>query len=79
MNRRSLGLALVAVGLVLAILSGLADVIGIGGSGAAAEEFGWKQIVGVAAGVVIGLAGLAIALTGQADTRRSESPNEPAG
>ena len=39
-----LGLALAALGLALLIVSGLADVIGVGAN---EEEFGWKQIVGL--------------------------------
>ena len=42
-----LGLALAALGLALLIVSGLADVIGVGAN---EEEFGWKQIVGLIVG-----------------------------
>ena len=43
----ALGCVLIGVGLALAIVSGLADVIGLG---ARDEQFGWKQIVGLIVG-----------------------------
>ena len=41
------GIALAVLGLVLAIVSGLADLTGIGANQA---EFGWKQIAGLIVG-----------------------------
>jgi hypothetical protein len=45
-----LGSVLIVLGLVLAIVSGLADVIGLGAN---VEEFGWKQILGLIVGVAV--------------------------
>jgi hypothetical protein len=42
-----LGVAGATLGLALLIVSGLADVIGVG---AEEEKFGWKQIVGLIVG-----------------------------
>jgi hypothetical protein len=53
MTSRQVGFAVLAVGVVIALVSGLAEVVGIGGG-----TFGWKQVVGVVVGVVIALAGL---------------------
>jgi hypothetical protein len=53
MNERSLAIVLIAAGLVLGLLSALADPLGVGGE----SGFGWKQIVGVAAGGVLLAAG----------------------
>jgi len=59
MNSRLLtALALIAVGLVLATVSGLAELIGLGDP---ADTFGWKQIVGLAVGVALLVAGIVIA------------------
>ncbi len=62
MDRRVLGLVLAAVGLVVAIVSGLADVIGISFEDAADGAFGWIQIVGLVVGVALVVAGLVVAL-----------------
>ena len=53
MPSRQVGFAVLAVGVVIALVSGLAEVVGVGGG-----TFGWKQVVGVIAGVAIALAGL---------------------
>jgi predicted MFS family arabinose efflux permease len=45
-----LGVALVVLGLALAIVSGLADVIELGAN---QEEFGWKQIAGLIVGFAV--------------------------
>jgi hypothetical protein len=49
MAARSRSVALVVIGVALASLSVLADVIGVG----TGPGFGWKQIVGTAAGIVV--------------------------
>ena len=79
MDRRVLGLVLAGLGAVLAIVSGLADVIGINFNEGADDEFGWKQIVGLTAGVLIVVAGSAIALTARDRAPRTGSPNRAAG
>ena len=48
-NKKTIGIALLAVGVVLLIVSLTADMIGIGSSVAG---FGYKQIVGTIAGVI---------------------------
>ncbi len=50
---RQTGFVITAVGVAIALVSGLAEVAGVGGG-----TFGWKQVVGVAVGVAIALAGL---------------------
>jgi hypothetical protein len=59
MNR--LGPALIALGFVVALISGVADLIGVGDEPA---DFGWKQIVGLAVGTALLGAGMATALIG---------------
>ena len=50
---REMGVAFIVVGVVLALISGLAESVGIGGG-----TFGWKQMVGVAVGCLIAAFGL---------------------
>ena len=59
-------MALIAVGVVVALFCGLAEEVGIGGG-----SFGWKQLVGVIAGCLVALAGLFIAFapSGRAPTQ----------
>jgi uncharacterized membrane protein (DUF441 family) len=52
---REWGIACIAIGVALALISGLAETVGIGGG-----TFGWKQVVGVVVGCVIALIGLFI-------------------
>jgi hypothetical protein len=44
------GLGLIVVGLVLGLISGLAEVIGLGDP---TDRFGWKQVLGLAVGVAL--------------------------
>lgn len=53
MSERQLAYALIVIGVVVALVSLLADVIGIGSGG-----FGTYQIVGLIAGIVVALIGL---------------------
>ena len=46
-------MALAVVGVVLAIVSLLADPLGIGGE----PRFGWKQWLGLVAGIVVAIVG----------------------
>ena len=64
---REVGFVVLAVGLVIALASGLAEVVGVGGG-----TFGWKQMVGVAVGVVIAIAGLYI--VGRSSPGASDAP-----
>jgi hypothetical protein len=61
-----LGIALIAVGVLIALFCGLAEVLGIGGG-----SFGWKQLVGVIAGCIVAIVGLFIVF------RPSSSAGEP--
>ena len=54
MGNRPLGVILVIVGIALAALSLLADVIGIGGQ---PGIIGWKQVLGTVAGIVFAVVG----------------------
>jgi Mn2+/Fe2+ NRAMP family transporter len=57
MSSRYLGIALIIVGLLVILVSLLADVIGIGAN---LYVFGWKQILGTCIGVVVCIAGIII-------------------
>ena len=56
--RKIIGVVLLVAGIILVILSLIADPLGIGGS----PVFGYKQIIGVIAGVVAAAVGLFLAL-----------------
>ena len=60
---RTVGLVVLIVGVLVALGSGFAETLGVGGG-----TFGWKQMVGVAGGAVVALAGLYVVV---------ESPAEP--
>jgi hypothetical protein len=64
MPRRQLGVLLAVVGIAAILVAVLADPLGIGGK---EDTFGWKQIVLLAVGVALAVAG---ALVG----RRGASP-----
>jgi predicted membrane protein len=55
MSKRNLGIAMIFIGVLLILASLLADVIGIGWH---PEVFGWKQILGTAAGITLSLVGI---------------------
>ncbi len=55
---RAVGITCIAIGAALALISGLAETMGIGAGGG----IGWKQIVGIAIGCAIALAGITIVL-----------------
>ncbi len=69
MSRRSLGFALLAVGLVFAAISALADQIGIGDE----EAFGWQQIGGLVVGLLVAAAGFVIARMESQSSKAEES------
>jgi uncharacterized membrane protein len=52
------GIPLVVIGLALAVVSGLAELIGIGDP---TNTFGWKQVVGLVLGLALLVAGLVTA------------------
>jgi len=66
-----LGLGLVLIGLVLLLVSGLADVVGLGDPTA---TFGWKQVLGLLVGVALVVAGAIIAWRAR---REREGPTPP--
>lgn len=67
MQRRSVGLAVAAFGIVVVVVAALADQIGIGDS----DAFGWRQVLGVVVGVVIAVSGVVMAM-------QSETPADGA-
>jgi hypothetical protein len=71
-TRMMAGWAIAAVGLVVALVGGLADQIGIGGDGP--DEFGGKQVAALIVGLVVAVAGLVLALWGRRE-RESAQPN----
>lgn len=74
--RRMVGWAVAAVGLVVALVGGLADQVGIGGEGP--DEFGGKQVAALVGGLVVAVVGLALALSGQRERSSTvDTPGEP--
>jgi Zn-dependent protease with chaperone function len=73
------GWAIAAAGLVVALVGALADQIGLGGEGP--DKFAGKQVAALIAGLVILVAGLALALWAAARERRGDTttaaPGEP--
>ena len=55
-NKKTIGIALLVVGVVLIIGSLAADAIGIGG----AAGFGYKQIIGAVVGVIAAVVGFVL-------------------
>ena len=53
MSKKSMGIVLIVVGVLLAIVSLTADLIGIGGGGG----IGWKQLLGAAIGLIVAVGG----------------------
>jgi hypothetical protein len=53
MNNKQLGIALLVIGVIILLLSLLANSIGIGG----APGFGYKQIAGTVVGAIIAIVG----------------------
>ena len=58
MSKRTLGFALIVVGVVIVAATILADIVGIGSS----MGFGWKQQLGTAIGVLTALVGVWLTL-----------------
>ncbi len=53
MNKKTIGLILIIVGIIILLLSLLADTLGIGGT----VTFGYKQTTGVIVGLVLAIIG----------------------
>jgi hypothetical protein len=62
MSTKSLGVVLVVLGLVLAAISLLADVLGLG---ADPGIIGWKQLLGAGVGVLIMIGGAVLFVRGR--------------
>lgn len=60
MPRKKLGWIVVVVGIVLLLVSALADQIGIGNE----DGFGWQQTTGVVVGAVVAVIGAVVARLG---------------
>ena len=60
MSKKTMGLILIALGVVIAVVSLAADVIGIGNQ--VQLGLGWKQQLGTALGIVVALVGVWLAL-----------------
>lgn len=60
MSVKTIGMILIVIGVVVAVVSAAADLIGL--SGATSVGFGWKQQLGTAVGVIIVLVGVWLAL-----------------
>ncbi len=54
MSRKTVGVVLLVVGVLLFLVSATADSLGIGG----APGIGWKQILGMVVGVAVAATGL---------------------
>lgn len=77
-TRRLAGWVVVAVGILVAVVGGLADQLGLGGEGP--DEFGPQQVAAVAVGAGIAVVGLVLALwpTRSSETARGETaPGRP--
>ncbi len=59
MSKRNIGIALIVVGVVLVLVSLLADAIGLG---AQPGIIGWKQILGAAVGAAAAIGGMVLLL-----------------
>jgi hypothetical protein len=68
MDRKLIGGIVIAVGVVLLVLSALADQIGVGDDGG----FGWKQATGVIVGGVLIVIGLALVYVRRGEAKAPE-------
>ena len=59
--KKIVGIICLIVGIIVLILSLIADPVGIGG----AVGFGWKQIVGAIVGIIFGIVGLILSFRKQ--------------
>ena len=56
-NKKTIGVALLVVGVIVLIVSLAADAIGLGG---AIGAFGYKQIIGAVVGVIVAVVGFVL-------------------
>jgi len=59
MSKRTIGLVVIVIGVVIAVVALLLDVIGIGNK----AGIGWMQLLGTAIGVVVALVGVWLAMS----------------
>jgi hypothetical protein len=57
MSKRTIGIVLIVLGVILAVVALAADVLSIGGS----PGIGWKQLLGAAIGVIVAIVGIWLA------------------
>jgi hypothetical protein len=58
MSKKTIGIVLIVLGVILVLISFGADLLGIGSGG-----FGYKQILGVAIGVIAAAVGIWLAMS----------------
>ena len=66
---RILAIAFIAIGVILAAVSALADQVGVG---APTSTFGWKQLLGLVLGIVLVVAGIILLRQGDAEYEDDE-------
>lgn len=71
---RGIALAAIVLGVLLALVSGLGDLVGIG---ATEGEFGWKQIAGLAVGVALLATGVGLLLRPKVDEVADDADSAP--
>jgi hypothetical protein len=59
MSNKTIGIALLVLGLVIVVVSAAADPLGLGGGNVV---FGPQQIIGTVAGAIVAIVGLILAL-----------------
>ena len=67
---KKIGPIAIAIGVIIVLVSALADPIGIG---AEDSGFGSKQVVGVIVGALVAIAGIAISRRSRGEPRAAES------
>lgn len=76
LRTRSIAWVLIVVGVLLALVSGLGDTIGIG---AEEGDFGWKQIAGLGVGLALAATGIGLLLRPKVDAvAEDDEPTRPA-
>jgi sulfite exporter TauE/SafE len=66
---RILAIAFIVIGVILAIVSALADQIGLG---APTSTFGWKQLLGLVLGIILVVAGVILLRQGDVEYEDDE-------